>query len=121
MGEPAGYSIKTYRYLRMAMVAMVVLLNAQQFRRKDANRTAANRYSVIALGMVVVPLVLLAWKALFGWEHAVLWIEGVLITLFATFWLFQTQELWHEGVRTRDQELPLSQAMPSPFLSSSAV
>jgi hypothetical protein len=92
MGEPAGYSIKTYRYLRMAMV-----------------------------GMVVVPLVLLAWKALFGWEHAVLWIEGVLITLFATFWLFQTQELWHEGVRTRDQELPLSQAMPSPFLSSSAV
>jgi hypothetical protein len=92
MGEPAGYSIKTYRYLRMAMVAMVV-----------------------------VPLVLLAWKALFGWEHAVLWIEGVLITLFATFWLFQTQELWHEGVRTRDQELPLSQAMPSPFLSSSAV
>ncbi|TCO32517.1 hypothetical protein EV652_104123 [Kribbella steppae] len=101
-------------------IIAVVLLNAKQFRRKDARRVPANRYSVIALGMVVVPVVLLAWKAMFGWAHAVLWVEGALITLFAIFWIFQTQELWNEGLREGGQELPRSQAVPSPLLSSSA-
>jgi hypothetical protein len=103
-------------------IIAVVVLNAKQFRRKDADarRVPANRYSVIALGMVVVPLVLFAWKAAFGWAHAVLWIEGVLITLFAVFWIIQTQELWNEGLRGGGQELPRSQAVPSPLLSSSA-
>jgi hypothetical protein len=105
-------------------IIAVVLLNAKQFRRKEQSEHArsvpANRYSAIALGMVVVPLAMLAWKALFGWGHAVLWIEGVLISLFAIFWILQTQELWNEGLREGGQELPRSQAVPSPFLSSSS-
>ena len=59
---------------------------------------------------------MVGWKALFGWEHAVLWIEGTLIVLFAAFWVSQTQELWNDGIR---QELPRSQATPSPLRSSS--
>jgi hypothetical protein len=100
-------------------IVAVVLLNAEQFRRKQRKHAVphspANRYSVIALAMVVAPFAMLGWRALFGWEHAVLWIEGVLILLFAAFWLSQTQELWNEGIR---QELPRSQATPSPLRSS---
>ena len=77
----------------------------------------ANRYSVIAIAMVVVPLLMVLWKKLFGWDHAVLWIEGTLIVLFAAFWISQTQELWNDGIR---QELPRSQATPSPLRSSAA-
>ncbi|WP_433158898.1 hypothetical protein [Kribbella sp. CA-247076] len=80
-------------------IVAVVLLNAQQFRRKQRPAGASNRYFVLAVAMTVVPLLMVAWKALFGWEHAVLWIEGVLISLFAIFWILQTQELWNEGLR----------------------
>jgi hypothetical protein len=104
-------------------IIAVVLVNAEQFRRKerpaDTRSAPANRYSALAVAMVVVPLALLAWKALFGWDHAVLWIEGALITLFAIFWIVQTQELWNEGLRSGGQELPRSQAVPSPLRSSS--
>jgi hypothetical protein len=100
-------------------IVAVVLLNAEQFRRKQRKHAVphspANRYSVIALAMVIAPFAMLGWRALFGWDHAVLWIEGVLILLFAGFWLSQTQELWNEGIR---QELPRSQATPSPLRSS---
>ena len=101
-------------------IVAVVLLNAEQFRRKQRKHAVphspANRYSVIALLMVLAPLVMVGWKALFGWQHAVLWIEGTLIVLFAAFWVSQTQELWNDGIR---QELPRSQATPSPLRSSS--
>jgi hypothetical protein len=82
----------------------VVILNAKGLgrRRRSAIRSRApyaNRYTVIAAGMVVVPVSFTLWKWLVGWEHAILWIEGVLIVLFAIFWLIQTEELWHEGLR----------------------
>jgi hypothetical protein len=125
--DRAGFTDNAHYAAAVVMfvcIIAVVLLNAKQFRRKeepaDGRRVPANRYSVIALAMVVVPVVLLAWKALFGWAHAVLWIEGALITLFAIFWIIQTQELWNEGLRDGGQELPRSQAVPSPLLSSSA-
>ncbi|MET9312263.1 hypothetical protein ABZX12_10575 [Kribbella sp. NPDC003505] len=102
-------------------IVAVVLLNAEQFRRKQrthaVRHSPANRYFVIAAAMVVVPLLMVGWKKVFGWEHAVLWIEGTLIVLFAAFWISQTQELWNEGLR---QELPRSQATPSPLRSSAA-
>jgi len=97
-------------------IVAVVLLNAEQFRRKQRKHAAAhspaNRYSVIALAMVIAPFAMFAWRKAFGWDHAVLWIEGTLIVLFAAFWISQTQELWSEGIR---QELPRSQATPSPL------
>jgi len=54
---------------------------------------------VIAPAMVVVPAAMGLYRWLFGWEHAVLWIEAALITLFAVFWLSQTEELWEQGPR----------------------
>ncbi|MGW7683097.1 hypothetical protein ACWGID_20350 [Kribbella sp. NPDC054772] len=98
-------------------IVAVVLLNAEQYRRKQRKHAVphspANRYSVIAVAMVAVPLFMFVWKKAFGWDHAVLWIEGTLIVLFAAFWISQTQELWTAGIR---QELPRSpQATPSPL------
>ncbi len=83
-----------------------VVLNAKGFdrQRQGARRMRlpyANRYSFIAVGMVVSVVAIGLWKWLVGWDHAVLWIEGVLIAFFAAFWLIQTRELWHEGLRER--------------------
>jgi hypothetical protein len=42
---------------------------------------------------------LVAWLA--DWRHGPLWVEGVLIGLFALFWLIQTRDLWDQGLRER--------------------
>lgn len=112
-----GHAHYAAAIVMFAGIVVVVLVNAEQYRRKHADpRSPANRYSVIAIAMVVVPLLMVAWQKLFGWEHAVLGIEAVLILLFAAFWVSQTRELWNEGLR---QELPRSpQASPSPLRSS---
>ncbi len=80
----------------------VVILNAKGFdrQRQVARRSKlpyANRYSFIAVGMVVWVVGIGLWRWLVGWDHAILWMEGGLIALFAAFWLMQTEELWHEG------------------------
>ena len=85
-------------------IIAVVVLNARGYGREhmdpqDPRSAFANRYSVIAAAMVVSPVCMALWMWLFGWDHAVLWIEGALIASFAWFWLIQTQELWREGLR----------------------
>ncbi|MEU4192100.1 hypothetical protein AB0E69_09390 [Kribbella sp. NPDC026611] len=114
-----GHAHYAAAIVMFACIVVVVLVNAEQFRRKQRKHAVAhspaNRYSVIALAMVLGPAAMVGWKALFGWDHAVLWIEGALILLFAAFWLSQTQELWNEGIR---QDVPRSQATPSPLPSS---
>ncbi len=90
----------------------VVLLNAYQFGRKATGQTGSkppppNRYFTIAVAMVAGPVLMWLADLVWGWDHAVLWIEGLLIVLFALFWLIQTQELWNEGVR---EEIPAPQA-----------
>lgn len=84
-------------------IVAVVILNATRFGRMHANgpttRPAdfANRYAIIAVLMVIVPVGMLLWRQIFGWDHAVLWIEATEIGLFAIFWMIQTVELWDEG------------------------
>lgn len=80
----------------------VVVSNSRSFRRTHAvrsRRDLANRYAVIAAAMVVSTgaLGLITWLG--DWAHGVLWIEGVLIGLFALFWLIQTRDLWDQGLR----------------------
>ncbi|MDN5789708.1 MAG: hypothetical protein L0H25_02400 [Micrococcales bacterium] len=84
-------------------IIAVVILNATRFGRMHASGPTArpadfaNRYAVIAVLMVIAPLGMLLWRQIFGWDHAVLWIEATEIGLFAIFWLLQTVELWDEG------------------------
>lgn len=84
-------------------IVLVVLLNAGAYGRQQEeshrpqplNKPASvNRYLAVAVAMVVSSVGMGLWRWLFGWEHAVLWIEATLITLFAVFWILQTRELW---------------------------
>ena len=54
---------------------------------------------MIAAAMVVATVVLglVTWLA--DWAHGPLWIEAILIGLFALFWVIQTRDLWDEGLR----------------------
>ena len=88
-----------------ACIVAVVVLNARGFHAKqraqgkDPRHLATNRYAVIAGLMVAAVVGIGGWDVAVGWDHAVLFIEGALISLFAAFWLMQTEELWDGGVR----------------------
>lgn len=88
-----------------AAIVGVVVLNAVGFHRKRVAEGRApahpltNRYAVIAGAMVAGAGGIGVWNLTVGWDHAVLWIEGTLITLFGAFWVMQTEELWEGGVR----------------------
>lgn len=82
----------------------VTALNAWTVGDQDGSnlrstRRWLNRYSVIAAMMLLATLVLgpLTWVG--HWYHGPLVIEAALIALFAAFWLLQTVELWHAGLR----------------------
>ncbi len=84
-----------------AMVGVVVS-NSRSCRRARVARTGrdlAEVYAALAVAMVAATAVLglVTWLA--GWAHGPLWIEGVLIALFALFWLIQTRDLWDQGLR----------------------
>lgn len=53
-------------------------------------RAVSNRYGLLALAMVVGCGYVVFHKFTFGLDHWFLWIEIVLLVLFAVFWLFQT-------------------------------
>jgi hypothetical protein len=88
-----------------ACIVAVVVLNAlgfhdkQQRQGEQPRHPFTNRYAVIAGLMVASAGAIGIWDWTVGWDHAVLFIEGALITLFAVFWLMQTEELWEGGVR----------------------
>ena len=81
-----------------ACIIVVVLINARGYRGLKDTGLLRYRYDAIGIAMVIAVAVLVPLK-LAGWDHAVLVLEAVLITLFATFWVVQTRELWHDGLR----------------------
>ncbi|MGN6754093.1 MAG: hypothetical protein ACTHJJ_16255 [Intrasporangium sp.] len=91
--------------LLFACMVAVVTINAWAYGHQHAQGALptpsdyANRYAAVAVVMVGSLALMLAWRALFGWAHALLWIEGVLVGCFAVFWALQTRELWDQGVR----------------------
>ena len=79
------------------LIGIVVSTNAVYLESPDGwppsrawLRALGNRYGLIVVAMVVVPLALLIpWKG-FGWRYGLFWIETALIVLFALFWIVQT-------------------------------
>lgn len=84
--------------LMFVCILLVVVINAVSFKEKTGATSAGNRYSVIAMTMVLA-VVAIGIAGALGWDHWVLAIETALIGLFAVFWATQTKELWHEGLR----------------------
>jgi hypothetical protein len=78
-----------------ASIVGVVAVNAWDCRRRGAYQ---RRYLVVVVLMIVVGggLVASQW---FGFDHWLLLAEASVIGLFAVFWLLQTDELWHDGLR----------------------
>lgn len=89
----------------LAIIA-VVWLNArdvQQGMRQGTVPAGRGRYvamyRTIALTMLAALAATVAISLATGSTSLVLWVEVVLITLFAVFWLVQTTELWNRGLR----------------------
>lgn len=77
-----------------ACIVGVVAINARDCRRRATTR----RY----LAIVVLMLVLGGGLVASQWLGVELWLllaEATVIALFAVFWLLQTDELWHAGLR----------------------
>ena len=84
----------------------VVWLNARNVQaavRQGAVPTTRSRYvamyRTIALAMLVALAATVAINLATSSTTIVLWVEVVLITLFAVFWIVQTTELWNRGLR----------------------
>jgi hypothetical protein len=75
-------------------IVAVTVVNARAQRRR-----VRNAYTAIGVAMVAAIVLFPLAGHFLDWDHWILWIEGVLIGLFAAFWLIQTRELWHEGLR----------------------
>ncbi|MEJ7630340.1 MAG: hypothetical protein WKF54_12185 [Nocardioidaceae bacterium] len=85
----------TAAVLLFVCIICVVILNGLGH---SANRFK-NPYLLIAAAMIGAALVIGGVALTTDWNYAVLWIEGTLIALFASFWCVQTAELWNEGLR----------------------
>jgi hypothetical protein len=84
--------------LMFLCIILVVCFNARGFKEKTDARSPRNRYGVIA-GAMIVSAVVIGIAGLLGWDYWLLLMEFALITLFAIFWVIQTIELWHDGLR----------------------
>ena len=62
-------------------------------------------YRGIAIGMLLALAATVAISLVTGSTSLVFWVEVVLITLFAAFWVVQTVELWRRGLR-REEPVP---------------
>jgi hypothetical protein len=81
-----------------ACILVVVINNAIDYKTKAGATSNKNRYSVIAVAMVVAVVACLITLAA-GWAYWIIALEFSLIALFAIFWTTQTKELWHAGLR----------------------
>jgi hypothetical protein len=84
--------------LMFVCILAVVWINALGYQEKTNARSPRNRYAAIA-GAMAVSSVVIGIAGLLGWAYWVIVIEATLIVLFAAFWIIQTADLWHEGLR----------------------
>ena len=84
--------------LMFVCIFIVVCINALDYRDRGPATSVRNRYGAIAVAMGV-SFVAFPVAGLLGWDYWILGIEFALISLFATFWLIQTKDLWKPGLR----------------------
>ncbi len=94
----------TAAFLLFAAIVAVAVINARWFAHRRTGTMAArqvsrNRYFVIAVLMVVLPVLEWLVSLVITWPHVALGAETTELVLFAGFWLLQTHELWRQGVR----------------------
>lgn len=82
--------------LMFLFLALAVAGNAWQRRADPAPRPYFWLYSAIAAAMVIAPLIMFPLES--SWNHMVLILEAIEITLFAIFWIVQTKEHWGETI-----------------------
>ena len=89
----------------LALVA-VVWLNARHVRESVGEGSVPTRdsryvpvYRGIAVGMLLALVVVVVLSLLTGSASLVFWVEVLLVTLVAAFWVVQTVELWSRGLR----------------------
>lgn len=89
--------------LFVCIVAVTILNGVTRFLEQRAEqgllRAAANRYSALAVLMVLVMAV--GILVMDSWDYAILFIEAGVLVLFLSFWVAQSSELWERGVRHR--------------------
>jgi hypothetical protein len=93
------FDTKAHSIAAIAMfgfLAASIAGNAWQRKGRPDARIYFWLYAGIAAAMVVSAAAMFALKG--DWEHMVFVLEATEITLFAAFWLVQTQELWNETV-----------------------
>ncbi len=103
----AHYAAAAVLFCCMLAVVSINAWSVAQGRAADdgpTRRDYANAYAAVAVVMLGSVVLMLAWRAVFGWDHAILWIEIMLVASFAAFWTIQTRELWHVGLRMRAAE-----------------
>lgn len=89
---------KAHGYAAVAFFAFLILAiigNAARHFLEYDNRWAGI-YGAVGLAMVAVGIGVPAFRI--GDDHWLLWLEGLEIALFATYWIAQTVENWDETV-----------------------
>jgi hypothetical protein len=86
-----------FHFTRTAQVE-IAKMSGEEDKVKDPHRV--NRYGWVAWGMFLAVVVIVCLKKFARLDHATIWLETSMITLFAIFWVIQTHELWHSGLRS---------------------
>jgi hypothetical protein len=60
-------------------------------------------YAVIAVAMVILPLCIGGALLLANSNYTLIVVETLVLGLFAVFWIVQTRDLWHDGIRPTDK------------------
>jgi hypothetical protein len=77
-------------------------LTRATYRRAYAAIAAAMGLTIVVAAVFLV-LDSTGHRPFFAW---LFWVEVVLLALFATFWVLQTSEHWHEGLPVVRKEIP---------------
>jgi hypothetical protein len=93
-----GFFVTVAHYTAAILMFVCIFLVV----RSNASNTAKPRLRTLYLTVswaMVGSAVVFGALGLLHWDYWVIGIEAALILLFGVFWLIQTKDLWHEGLR----------------------